>query len=170
MLYLREQLQHTINLKKPLYCHPELCLSRINKDLQVIHEVKLALEECDTNPYKPTNSLLTLHWIASNAVLVKSMHIAHNEGNTISEAILDRLSSGSRLLHDPMSKTKNKNICNTDCVHCKEKVKVLVDHTATKQVINLLMSGETPTMTLLGIMQYEITTVSLSLFTADYVS
>lgn len=44
-----------------------------------------------------------------------------------------------------------------------------MDHAATKQVVDLLTRGETPTMTLLDIMQYRITTVCLSLFTTECV-
>lgn len=62
MLYIKEKLQQTIHLKKPFYRHPELCQSRMKKDLQTIHNVKLALEEWDTDTWelKSTKSSITL--------------------------------------------------------------------------------------------------------------
>ncbi|XP_063222022.1 uncharacterized protein LOC134530774 isoform X1 [Bacillus rossius redtenbacheri] len=171
VLYLREQLQEAIDMKKPIYSHPELGPSRMKKDFRVIHEVKLALEEWDANPWdlsRPTLRSLCTGQPAPEHV-VKSLDTAHDEGNAMAEAILNRLSSETTSLHNPITKRKSQTFATKTASTAKSRqtLRTLVDHAATKQVVDMLTSGETATMTLLDIMQYRITTVCLSLFTAD---
>jgi hypothetical protein len=168
VLYLREQLLQAVHMKKPLYRHPELGPSRIKKDLEVVHNVQLALQEWDADPWDLSRPNLCSLCTGRPATeeYNRSLNTAHDEKNLMAEDFLDRLSSGTRSLHYPIIKRKSTTFATKTVSRerSKKDMRTLADHAATKQIVDFLISGENPTMTLRAVMQYRITTVPLSLF------
>ncbi|CAG9769294.1 unnamed protein product [Ceutorhynchus assimilis] len=125
VLYIRQQLQETICLKKPLYRHPELGPSRLKKDVEVTSSVKVALEEWDADPWDLTRPILCTGQPATTGVL-NSLRTDHEDGNSMSETFA------------------TKTVPNKP----KQQLRKSVNHAGTKQVVDLLTTGQNSTMTL----------------------
>lgn len=170
VMFLRQQLFEIADNKSQVYNHPELGPSRIRKDYEVIENCETALEEWGNNPWdlsQPILRSLQSGRPASNDVK-SSLMTAHEQGKIMANSFMDRLTLGTQSIHDPIKKLK------TYTFSTKEKSKTNIkenrreiDHSAIKKLINVLTSGENPSMTLESIMSYRITSVCLALFTSE---
>lgn len=83
--------------------------------------------------------------------------------------MLARLSTGETSIYSPIKRLQGKTFATVKKVllQSKKECRQVANRSATKQVIDVLTSGKTAAMTLEELMNYRITSVSLSIFTTD---